>query len=127
MFHLLNFIFGVGVNEDTQARVVFFNLIFEVRGIDAVAVTMKHRLHVYFTPTREMLDIISYFVHSRSRGMKHWSHVYFTPRQEIQEKVCYFVERRGGGMGGGQVSPAMVSSPPPLNVVTGGHRMKIEV
>ena len=29
-------------------------------------ITMKHYLHVYFTPSTEMQEIICYFVHSRA-------------------------------------------------------------
>ena len=55
--------------------------------------------------------------------MKHYLHVYFTPSREMQEKRSYFVHRRGGG----QDTPAMVSSPEPQQIVTEGHRMETEV
>ena len=41
----------------------------------------------------------------------------------MQEVKCYFVHCRGGG----QDTPVGISSPPALNVVTGGHRMETDV
>ena len=55
--------------------------------------------------------------------LKHLLHVYYSPSKEMQEMVHYFVHDRGGG----QDTPARVSSPPPLNIVTGTHTMETEV